>query len=153
MECAADGHKGRRRRDGLKTRERKEREGEEKREKDAGDACWRVCWLARSKVPSDPKGRRNVFIPFPTPLSDREGLSRHEWFIPSISGDYFIYPEGPPLFLLSLSLQSAHIADFSDHRRRSRDSRPIKSSTDTSKFPRSIRGFVTRGKKFCKLLT
>lgn len=100
MECAADRHKGQRRRGGLKTRE-KER-GERKREKDAGDACWRVCWSTRSKVPCEPKGRRNVFIPFPTPPSDQEGLSRHEWFIPSISGDYFIYPEGP-LFLLSLS--------------------------------------------------
>jgi len=144
MECAADGHKGRRRRGGLKTRERRDRMRERERKM---RACWRVCWSARSKVPSDPKGRRNVFIPSPTPPSDQEGLSRHEWFIPSISGDYFIYPEDP-LLLLSLSLQSAHIADFSYHRRRSRDSRPMKSSTDTSKSPRSIRGFVMGEKNF-----
>lgn len=48
-----------------------ERARKKGRESKATDACWRVSSPARSKVPCDPKGRQNVFIPFPTPVSPR----------------------------------------------------------------------------------
>ena len=43
----------------------------------------------QSKVACDPKGDRTFLSRF-RPLSDQECLSRLEWFIPSISGDYFM---------------------------------------------------------------
>lgn len=45
----------------------------------------------QGKVPCDPKGDRTFLSRFLPSLSDQECLSRLEWFIPSISGDYFIY--------------------------------------------------------------
>lgn len=53
---------------------------------------WRGTWSGQSSLRSE--GGQNVFIPFHPSLpflSDQECLSRLEWFIPSISGDYFIY--------------------------------------------------------------
>lgn len=53
---------------------------------------WGGTWSGQSSLRSE--GGQNVFIPFHPShpfLSDQECLSRLEWFIPSISGDYFIY--------------------------------------------------------------
>lgn len=146
MECAADGHKGRRRRGGLKTRETRERGRKIRATRVEGD----VGRPGVKFLPIRKGGGTFLSRLHPLRLIRKASHDTSDLFPPFLG--IILYIQRTSSFL-SLSLLSAHIADFSYHRRRSRDSRPMKSSTDTSKSPRSIRGFAMGEKKFRDLLT
>lgn len=58
--------------------------------------------VVRAKFLAIRRGTERFYPVSPPPLSDQECLSRLEWFIPSISGDYFIYRSGEGGTLLPL---------------------------------------------------